>query len=119
MEYADLHLDHAGGLDSWFKGRTDITVYAHEEELKHSFWAVATKSDYGVYLPHYLSLDLKWETLNEKEVELFPGIHLVHSPGHSPGLLVMVVHLEQAGTFVFTTDQYHGNHLAASHDIAR
>ncbi|CZS77702.1 unnamed protein product [Fusarium graminearum] len=38
-----LHLDHAGGLE-YFRG-TDVPIYVHELELKHSFYSVATKTD--------------------------------------------------------------------------
>ncbi len=40
-----MHLDHAGGLEH-FKG-TGVPIYIHELELKHAFYAVASKSDLG------------------------------------------------------------------------
>jgi glyoxylase-like metal-dependent hydrolase (beta-lactamase superfamily II) len=40
-----MHLDHAGGLEH-FRG-TDVPIYIHELELKHAFFAVASKSDFG------------------------------------------------------------------------
>ena len=40
-----MHLDHAGGLE-FFRG-LDVPVYAHEEELKYAFYAIATKQDFG------------------------------------------------------------------------
>jgi hypothetical protein len=52
-----LHLDHAGGLDEFF-GRKDVEVWVHDKELKSAFWSVATGADAGVYLKHYLDLDL-------------------------------------------------------------
>lgn len=52
-----LHLDHAGGLDEFF-GRTDVEIWVHDRELKSAFWSVATGADAGVYLKHYLDLDL-------------------------------------------------------------
>ncbi len=55
-----LHLDHAGGLEN-FCG-TDIPIHVHESEFKHAFHSVATKSDIGVYLPHYLNFNLNWQT---------------------------------------------------------
>ena len=55
-----LHLDHAGGLENF--RNTNIPVYTHEIELKHAFYSVATKSDLGVYLPHYLQFDINWQT---------------------------------------------------------
>ena len=40
-----LHLNHARSLEN-FKG-TQVPIYVHEEELKHPFYSVATKSDLG------------------------------------------------------------------------
>jgi glyoxylase-like metal-dependent hydrolase (beta-lactamase superfamily II) len=40
-----LHLDHAGGLE-YFRN-TDVPIYAHELELKHAYYSVATKTDLG------------------------------------------------------------------------
>lgn len=52
-----LHLDHAGGLDL-FLDRKDIEIWVHDLELRSAFWSVATGADVGVYLKHYLKLDL-------------------------------------------------------------
>lgn len=52
-----LHLDHAGGLDEFF-GRKDVEIWVHDKELRSAFWSVATGADEGVYLKHYLNLDL-------------------------------------------------------------
>lgn len=37
-----LHLDHAGGLHH-FTG-TDVPIYVHEDEIKHAYYSVATKT---------------------------------------------------------------------------
>ena len=52
-----LHLDHAGGLDL-FLDRKDVEIWVHDLELRSAFWSVATGADVGVYLQHYLKLDL-------------------------------------------------------------
>ncbi|KAK5011534.1 hypothetical protein LTR28_000374 [Elasticomyces elasticus] len=52
-----LHLDHAGGLDE-FLHRKDVEIWVHDKELKSAFWSVATGADVGVYMQHYLKLDL-------------------------------------------------------------
>lgn len=57
-----LHVDHAGGLEM-FKG-TDVPIYVHEAELKYAFYAVATKQDYGAYLPYYIDPNLNWKALH-------------------------------------------------------
>ncbi|RVX71096.1 hypothetical protein B0A52_03462 [Exophiala mesophila] len=101
-----LHLDHAGGLEH-FVG-TDVPIYVHEEEFKHACWAVGTGADRGVYQHKYISLDkLKWSTFTDTHLDLFQGITLHHSPGHTPGLVIMQVNLENSGTFIWTTDQFH------------
>jgi glyoxylase-like metal-dependent hydrolase (beta-lactamase superfamily II) len=99
-----MHLDHAGGLEL-FRG-TQVPVYAHEEELKYAFYAIATKQDFGPYLPHYIDSAFNWKAVHGPEVELFPGITLYHTPGHTPGLMAMKVDLKNAGSFVFTSDTF-------------
>lgn len=80
----------------------------HEEELKHACWAVATDADAGVYGAEYLQLDkMNWKTFKEDQLELFQGISLHHSPGHTPGLVMMQLNLDKDGTFIFTTDKFH------------
>ncbi|KAJ5146534.1 uncharacterized protein N7515_001098 [Penicillium bovifimosum] len=101
-----LHLDHAGGLEHFVN--TDVPIYVHEEEFKHACWAVATGADLGTYLGHYMLLEeLKWNTFTESQFDLFQGIILHHSPGHSPGLCIMQVNLANDGTFFWTSDQFH------------
>ncbi|KAJ5318135.1 hypothetical protein PENANT_c043G07542 [Penicillium antarcticum] len=101
-----LHLDHAGGLEHFVD--TNVPIYVHEEEFKHACWAVATGADLGVYLGHYMLLEqLKWSTFTESRLELYQGITLHHSPGHTPGLCIMQINLAQDGPFIWTTDQFH------------
>jgi glyoxylase-like metal-dependent hydrolase (beta-lactamase superfamily II) len=100
-----LHLDHAGGLE-FFRG-TGIPVYVHELELKHAFYSVATKTDLGVYLPHYLTFDINWVPFFGEQVEVAEGLVVRHSPGHTPGLCVLQVNMRESGTWIFTSDQYH------------
>ncbi|KAF2468116.1 Metallo-hydrolase/oxidoreductase [Lindgomyces ingoldianus] len=100
-----LHLDHAGGLDPF--RNSGVPVYVHELELKYAFYAVATKSDLGVYLPHYLTFDINWVPFHGSYFEVAPGLNLHHSPGHTPGLAVLQVNMPKSGTWIFTSDQYH------------
>ncbi|OCK83822.1 Metallo-hydrolase/oxidoreductase [Lepidopterella palustris CBS 459.81] len=100
-----LHLDHAGGLEN-FRG-TGVPIYVHEKELKHAFYSVATKSDLGVYLPHYLTFDINWVPFHNSFLELAQGLNLHHAPGHTPGLCILQVNLPKSGAWIFTTDMYH------------
>lgn len=100
-----LHLDHSGGLELF--RNTGIPVYVHELELKYAFYSVATKTDFGVYLPHYLTFDIKWVPIHGSHLEIAQGINIHHSPGHTPGLCIMQVNMPKSGTWIFTSDQYH------------
>jgi glyoxylase-like metal-dependent hydrolase (beta-lactamase superfamily II) len=97
-----LHLDHAGGLEL-FRG-LDVPVYAHEEELKYAFYAIATKQDFGAYIPHYIDSSFNWKAVHGEEFQLFEGITLYHTPGHTPGTISMKVDLNNSGSFLFTSD---------------
>lgn len=68
-----LHLDHAGGLENFRD--TDVPIYVHEIELKHAFYSVATKSDFGVYLPHYLNFDVNWKAFTGASLPPLPPNH--------------------------------------------
>ncbi|KAJ5101217.1 hypothetical protein N7456_007269 [Penicillium angulare] len=101
-----LHLDHTGGLEHFIG--TDIPIYAHEAELKHTCWAVGTGADFGVYIGHYIDLEkLNWQTFDESTLDLFQGISIHHLPGHTLGLCGLQINLKKDGTFIWTTDQFH------------
>jgi len=99
-----MHLDHAGGIEH-YRG-TQIPIYVHEDELKYAFYAIATKEDFGAYLPHYIDWSFNWKVIRSKEFELFEGITLHWTPGHTPGLMAIQVDLKDAGTFVLTSDTF-------------
>lgn len=61
----------------------------------------------GVYLPHYLKFDLNWQTFHGPSLEIAQGLTLRHSPGHTPGLCILQLNLQESGTWIFTSDQYH------------
>ena len=87
--------------------KIDRPSYVHALELSHAFYAVASRSDLGVYLPHYLTFDLAWTPFHGSYFEVAQGINMHHSPGHTPGLCIMQVNLKESGTWIFTSDQYH------------
>ena len=99
-----MHLDHAGGLEL-FRGM-DVPVYVHEEELKYAFYAIATKQDFGAYLPHYIDPSFNWKPVFGSEFTLFEGVTVYHTPGHTPGLLALKVDLKNSGPFIFTSDTF-------------
>lgn len=99
-----MHLDHAGGIEH-FRG-TQVPIYAHEDEIKYAFYAVATKEDFGAYLPHYIDATFNWKAIHGNEFEIFEGITVHKTPGHTPGLMAIQVDLKDAGTFILTSDTF-------------
>ncbi|MDN5939200.1 MAG: N-acyl homoserine lactonase family protein [Salinisphaera sp.] len=99
-----LHIDHAGGLE-FFRG-TDVPIYVHEQELAAAYIGVATKRELGPYLPHILDFNFNWQTLNGPRIEILPGMTLYHTPGHTPGLMGLMVELRDHAPFLFTSDQF-------------
>jgi len=89
-----------------FAGK-NIPIYAHEQEIKEHYFAVATKQDIGAYLPGDLNWALNWQPISRDETELFEGITLRHMPGHTPGLMTMQVETQNSGHFMLTSDLYH------------
>jgi glyoxylase-like metal-dependent hydrolase (beta-lactamase superfamily II) len=96
-----LHIDHAGGLE-FFRGR-DVPVYVHRQELEYATYAVATGEDSG-YLAHYLDPGFDWRVIDDAEVEPWRGVRLILTPGHTRGLMAMLVELRDSGAFLFTND---------------
>lgn len=90
-----------------FLDRKDIEIWVHDLELRSAFWSVATGADVGVYLKHYLKLDLNWKTFDERQMDFCQGISLHHLPGHTDGLIGMQINLPDSGTFLFISDHCH------------
>ncbi|KAK5462720.1 hypothetical protein LTS15_002432 [Exophiala xenobiotica] len=101
-----LHLDHAGGLEHFFD--TGVEIWCHEAELKNAFWTCATAIDSILYRPNYLCVDrFNWKTFSRDSFTLLPGIRLHRCPGHTEGLIVAELEMEQQGTIVLTGDLFH------------
>ncbi|NGM70797.1 N-acyl homoserine lactonase family protein [Natronolimnobius sp. AArcel1] len=102
-----LHLDHAGGLET-FAG-TETPIYVHERELKYAYYSAKTDAaDADIaYLAADFDHDLSWEIVHGDRAHVFEGLEFVRLPGHTPGLLGVVLDLEDAGagTVILAGDQ--------------
>jgi N-acyl homoserine lactone hydrolase len=97
-----LHVDHAGGLAN-FAG-TDTPVFVHEEELKFAYLSAATDAGSGGYVQADFDHDLNWRVVTRDRSQYFEDVEFVRLPGHAPGLLGLVVHLDGYGTLLFGSD---------------
>lgn len=98
-----LHLDHAGGLE-FFDGR-DVPVFVHEEELKFAYYSAKSSAGSVAYVPNDFDHDLTWRVIHTDRESHFEDIEFIRLPGHTPGVMGTVIHLDDAGTVVFTSDE--------------
>jgi len=87
-----LHLDHAGGLYH-FDG-TDVPVYVHEEELKQAYYLAKTGEFRSPYVAADFDHDLNWSVVHGRREQHWEDVELLHLPGHTPGLLGVLLHLD-------------------------
>ena len=98
-----MHLDHAGNLNLF----EHADIYVHRKDFEYGHTLVHQSPDpgnHGAYVKADMEVPAKQYHLVDKDFELVPGIELITLPGHTPGLLGMMVHLEKEGTLIFPQD---------------
>ena len=101
-----LHLDHAGGAHFFPQAK----IYVQQEELEHVM-ADQKNGTLSVFhqkcdLDNWAQVHLQWVPVpaGVREVPLCPGVTIVNlGPGHSYGMLGMLVELE-SGNYLLTAD---------------
>ncbi len=97
-----MHMDHAGNIGLF----THADVYAPRADFVQALTAVHTTPDpinHGAYIKAEVEVPVKEYHLVDEDFELRPGIEVINLPGHTPGLLGLVVHLE-GGTYILPQD---------------
>lgn len=88
------HIDHLGGIMDF----THVPMVVHKAEKaldKPLYWA-------GL---HPIEWPQEQEYIEvEGDVELFPGLTLLETPGHTPGQTSLVVDLPETGAVILTSD---------------
>ena len=97
-----MHLDHAGNLNM-FK---HADVYVSKADYMYAQTQVRLNEDpltHGGYIKADLDVSVKQYHLIEEDFKFAEDIEIINLPGHTPGLLGLVVHLEE-GTLIFPQD---------------
>ena len=105
-----FHCDHVGN-NNLFAETADF--YVDVEEANYAFRMVMHTNDRnacGWFNREEVLLPVKEMHYLDKDQELFPDIKVVQLPGHTPGTLGLLVHLENTGTLLFPNDSC-PNHL--------
>lgn len=103
-----MHMDHIGN-DHLFAEKADFFVGKAEAEHAYSLvlgtnaLSKIKPSARGYYIKKEVLQDRKSITYIDRDMELFPGIEVALCPGHTPGVLILIVHLD-GGTLILTED---------------
>jgi glyoxylase-like metal-dependent hydrolase (beta-lactamase superfamily II) len=94
-----LHYDHASGATQ-FPGATFL--------VERREWEAASRGGFrqGYHGPH-LDPALRWRAIDvDGEADLFGdgSVRLLHTPGHTPGHLSLLLRLESGGQLLLTAD---------------
>ena len=98
-----MHLDHAGNLYR-FK---HANVYVHRKDFAYGQTLVhlsPNPANHGAYIKSDMETIVKQYHLVDEDFELAPGVEIITLPGHTPGLLGVIIHLEKDGTLIFPQD---------------
>lgn len=97
-----MHLDHAGNVHLF----PHADVYVPKADFMQAQAQVHMNADpvtHGGYVKADLDVQVKQYHLVEEDFELAPGVEVINLPGHTPGLLGLVVHLE-GGVYILPQD---------------
>ena len=81
-----LHFDHCGNLD----------LFKHADFYFHSSELAELEAN-----PH---ISIENKHFIDQDTEILPGLEVITLPGHTAGVLGLIVHLREKGTLIFTAD---------------
>ncbi len=102
-----LHLDHAGNLGMFSGTKAGSHVIAHEEEIKQALYD--TYVGEGDLVNGYMRSDfigipnIGFDPI-DNNIKLAEDLELIWLPGHTPGTIGIMIHLENTGTVIYTSD---------------
>lgn len=99
-----MHADHSGYIEKF--PNAEICISEREFTYAIKDYALGTNQD-SADIEYWIECKLKWKLIpdTEKEFELFPGITILNfGPGHSFGMLGLLISFEKAGKVILTAD---------------
>ena len=102
-----MHCDHAGGL---FLFKDTAEVWLNQDEFMRSLLLVYSSQDPnaagGTCKADVIEPVQKYRFLGNKDYCIAPGVELLYTPGHSAGMMALMVHLSNE-TYIFPVDSLH------------
>lgn len=108
-----MHFDHTGNIHM-FK---DADIYVPKADFMMAQTTVRISDDpdtYCGYCKKNLDVVVRQYHLVEEDFEIIPGVEVINLPGHTPGLLGLIIHLEKSGTYIFPMDAVYTNEIYGS-----
>ena len=99
------HFDHMGGIRQFPHAEVWVPKADYIDALV-SVHTARTPDERGFYFKQDVTAPAaRWHLVEEDEdFELVPGVEVVNLPGHTSGLLGLVVHLERDGVMILAQD---------------
>jgi len=102
-----LHVDHGGCLEFFTKSE----IFVSDAEFTRTMRQYVLNEDLGVHMPldikAWISAGLSWRPVEstEKLIPLLDGVTILNlGPGHSWGMLGLLVELEKTGNVILSSD---------------
>lgn len=102
------HFDHSGQVDD-FPNATLIIQRAELDAMADIEKASAHYIDVSLFSTHVAGKDLKRVRVIDGDTDLFGDgtLKAIHTPGHTPGSMALLLKLNKAGYYVLSGDQWH------------
>lgn len=97
-----MHLDHAGNLQLF----PHATVYVPKLDFMTAQAQVRlnpNRNTHGGYVKGDMDREVAQYIMVDEDFELVPGVDIINLPGHTPGLLGMIIHLPN-GVYILPQD---------------
>ncbi len=98
-----MHPDHIGNIDLF----QHADVYVNKREFEVAQARVHASQDPMEHIPYVkadLEVPVKKYHFVDRDFEIAKGVNVIVLPGHTPGVLGMVIELEKEGTLIFPGD---------------
>lgn len=105
-----MHFDHTGNLHLF----RNAEIYAPRADYMTAQTTVRISDDPSThcgYCKNDLDVAVRRVHLVEEEFEIAPGVRLINLPGHTPGLLGLMIQLKREGNFIFPMDAVYTNEI--------
>ncbi len=113
-----FHPDHIGGNcdENGSPAFSNAIHWTHQRE--HDFWKSSQAQELPALFRYYIDTNIlpldqvDFRLIDTKEAEIVPGIHTIHTPGHTPGHLAVLIESDGEHLLFISDTWLHPLHIA-------